>query len=222
MKLQESEPVSELVTAPRLSAALGLVDTHHAGDSGALGMDGHAESASVIWRESIRRRLLGVADVAAACLALVTVLGVTPSNGLLALPIGMVVILGLFKVGGLYDRDDLRVVHSTLDETPTLVQLTGLFALGVGTTISMLASHELQAVQITILWIVSFAAIFAARTLARAVAGRAAPNERCLVIGETERVDRVRQKLAASSARAKVVAALPLLTSDVEDGDWLA
>ncbi|MGA9859846.1 MAG: exopolysaccharide biosynthesis polyprenyl glycosylphosphotransferase [Solirubrobacteraceae bacterium] len=41
-------------------------------------------------------------------------------------------------------------------------------------------------------------------------------------MGETERVDRVRQKLAASSARAKVVAALPLLTSDVEDGDWLA
>ena len=37
----------------------------------------------------------------------------------------------LFKIAGLYDRDELRLVHSTLDEVPLLLQLTGLFALCV-------------------------------------------------------------------------------------------
>ena len=43
---------------------------------------------------------------------------------------GIAVLLFLFKVSGLYDRDELRLVHSTLDEAPLLVQVTGLFALG--------------------------------------------------------------------------------------------
>jgi exopolysaccharide biosynthesis polyprenyl glycosylphosphotransferase len=223
IELPESEPVSELTTAPRLSAAIDRADWSPAGDAGAMAMDGHAESASLVWRESIRRRLLGIADVVAASLALLVVLGgLHVSTGLLTLPIGSVLVLGLFKVGGLYDHDDLRVVHSTLDETPTLVQLTGLFALGVGITISILPSHELRAGQLAVLWMISFVAIFGGRMLARAIAGRAAPAERCLVIGESELVDRVRQKLTASRARAHVVAALPMLTQDVEDRDWMA
>jgi hypothetical protein len=36
-----------------------------------------------------------------------------------------------FKIAGLYDRDDLRLVHSTLDEVPRAHALTALFALGV-------------------------------------------------------------------------------------------
>ena len=223
VKLQESEPVSEPIAAPRLLTALGPVDRLSAGESATIAMDGHAEPASLIWREAIRRRLLGISDMAAVSVALLAVLGgVHPRFGLLTLPIGIVLVLVLFKVGGLYDRDDLRVVQSTLDEAPTLVQLTGLFALGVGITISMLPSHEVRAQQIALLWAISFAAIFGGRMIARAAAGRAAPAERCLVIGEPERADRVRQKLAASRARAEVVAALPIHPHDIEDRDWMA
>jgi len=222
IKLQESDAVSELAVVPRL-AALERTDDLVASGDGAMAMDGHAESAALVWRESIRRRLLGIADVIAASAALVVVLGGLGARyGLLTLPIAIALVLGLFKVAGLYDRDDLRVVHSTLDETPTLVQLTGLFALGVGITISMLPSHELAAGQIAVLWVISFAAIFTGRMLARAVASRTAPAERCLVIGDRDRVDRVRQKLSASQTRAHVVAALPMLDQDVEDNDWMA
>jgi exopolysaccharide biosynthesis polyprenyl glycosylphosphotransferase len=217
VKLQESEPVP----APRLLTVIDGVDPLVVGDAGA--MDGHAESASLVWREAIGRRLLGIADVAAVSMALLVVLGgVHLRYGLLTLPIGIVLALVLFKVGGLYDRDDLRVVHSTLDETPTLVQLTGLYALGVGISISMLPSHEIRAGQIALLWVISFAAVFGGRMIARAAAGRAAPPERCLVIGDTDRADRVRQKLATSRARADVVAALPLLAQDIDDRDWMA
>ena len=44
---------------------------------------------------------------------------------------GMPLVVLLFKVAGLYDRDQLRIVRSTLDEAPALAQLTGLYALTV-------------------------------------------------------------------------------------------
>jgi exopolysaccharide biosynthesis polyprenyl glycosylphosphotransferase len=86
----------------------------------------------------------------------------------------------------------------------------------------MLPSHEIRAGQIALLWVISFAAVFGGRMIARAAAGRAAPAERCLVIGDADRADRVRQKLATSRARADVVAALPLLGHEIDDRDWMA
>ena len=65
-------------------------------------------------------------------------------------------------------------------------------------------------------------AILLGRLVARAVAGRTAPLERCLVIGEAAQVNRIREKLASSQARASVVASLPLAGEDVEGGDRAA
>ena len=74
--------------------------------------------------------MLGLADVLAAALALVVFVDLlgddrTALAALLSTPLVVV----LFKIAGLYDRDELRIVHSTLDEAPLLLQLTGLFAL---------------------------------------------------------------------------------------------
>jgi exopolysaccharide biosynthesis polyprenyl glycosylphosphotransferase len=178
-------------------------------------------SASLVWREALHRRLLGLADITSTGLALFFVLRRfdQPDPALVAAG-GAGLILLLFKVAGLYDRDDLRLVHSTLDEVPTLVQLTGLFALVLASLHTVVFSGGLVADQIATLWIVAFAAILGGRVLARALAGRTSPIERCLVIGEVERVERVREKLAASRARALVVASLPLAGEEVEDGDW--
>jgi exopolysaccharide biosynthesis polyprenyl glycosylphosphotransferase len=68
----------------------------------------------------------------------------------------------------------------------------------------------------------SFGAIVIGRLVARGVAGRTAPLERCLVIGEPAQVDRIREKLASSQARANVVASLPLADEDVEGRDRAA
>ena len=114
----------------------------------------------------------------------------------------------------MYDRDDLRLVHSTLDEMPALAQLTGLFALGVAILQSIVLGGGLSAGRIAALWIASFCTIVCGRMLARAVAGRTSPLERCLVIGEAAQADRIRDKLASSRARAEVVASLPLASED--------
>jgi hypothetical protein len=73
-----------------------------------------------------------VSDVLAATLALVLVLTLLGNDQVgLATLAGMPLVVVLFKIAGLYDRDQLRLVHSTLDEAPLLVQLTGLYALSV-------------------------------------------------------------------------------------------
>ena len=170
-----------------------------------------------LWRrEALHRRLLGVADVAAAALALLVVLNLLGDDhtALVAL-LGTPLVVVLFKIAGLYDRDELRLVHSTLDEAPLLLQLTGLYALCVTILEPILVRGNLGEGQIAALWLVSFAAILGGRTLARWLAGRVAPTERCLVIGEPELAERVRERLASSHARAAVVASLPMGREDI-------
>jgi exopolysaccharide biosynthesis polyprenyl glycosylphosphotransferase len=171
-----------------------------------------------LWRrEALHRRMLGLADVLAAALALVVFVDLlgddhTAVAALVSTPFVVV----LFKVAGLYDRDELRIVHSTLDEAPLLLQLTGLFALTVTMLESVLVQGTLGGAQIAGLWLGAFAAVLGARVLARWMAGRISPVERCLVIGEPELTERVVDKLRSSRAHATVVASLPLTDHDLE------
>ncbi|MFL5862887.1 MAG: exopolysaccharide biosynthesis polyprenyl glycosylphosphotransferase [Solirubrobacteraceae bacterium] len=166
--------------------------------------------------------MLALGDVAAASLALVVLLNVFDQRRVAALAIvGIVLLLFLFKVAGLYDRDALRLVHSTLDEVPLLAQLTGLFALGVAILQSIVLAGSLSADKVAALWIASLCTIVCARIIARSVAGRMSPTERCLVIGEAVQVKRIRDKLAASQARAEVIAALPLAGEHVTAAEWV-
>jgi exopolysaccharide biosynthesis polyprenyl glycosylphosphotransferase len=123
----------------------------------------------------------------------------------------------VFKLAGLYDRDALRLVHSTLDEAPLLLQLTGLYVLSVTILQSAVLDADLGGDQILGLWAASFTAIVGARMIARWLGGRATPLERCLVIGERQRAERIREKLATSAARAVVIATFPLEGGDDTD-----
>jgi exopolysaccharide biosynthesis polyprenyl glycosylphosphotransferase len=172
---------------------------------------------SLLRREALTRRLLGTADVVAAGLALWFVLNVLGADQPAALILaGMPLLVALFKIAGLYDRDRLRIVHSSLDEAPTLVQLTGLYALSVTILQPLVIEGRLGAGQIAALWLTTFAAIMGGRVVARWLSGHLSPPERCLVIGEPRLADRVRAKLASSGARASVVATLPLEGDEVE------
>ena len=179
-------------------------------------------SAGLLSREALRRRLLGVADVTSAALAAGLVLGAFGQRrAALSAVVGAALVLFVFKLAGLYDRDDVRLVHSTLDDIPQLAQLTGLFALGVAILQNFVLGRSVSAEQIAALWVVSFGTIVVARILARALAARSLPPERCLVIGERSRTQRIREKLASSQARAEVIAALPLEGGDIDEIDWV-
>src|SRR5215212_3558861 len=167
-------------------------------------------------REALQRRLLAAGDVLAATLALWLVLtlpGTGDQPALLVLA-GMPLVVLVFKLAGLYDRDPLRISHSTLDEAPMLLQLTGLYVLSVTILQSALVEGTLGGDQILALWFASFAAVVALRVVARWLGSRAVPAERCLIIGEPQRADRIRQKIASSGARTTVVATFGLEGED--------
>jgi exopolysaccharide biosynthesis polyprenyl glycosylphosphotransferase len=129
---------------------------------------------------------------------------------------GTPVIILLFKVAGLYDREQLRVLRSTLDEAPVLVQVTGLYALALAILQPFIVDGHLSGEQIAALWVTSFLAIMGARLVARWLAGRASAPERCLVIGDPRLAARISEKLVSSRARAVVAASLPLKTDELD------
>ena len=175
-----------------------------------------ASWSSVPRRETLQRPLLAAADMLAVAAIVVLSLNVDAPRRLALVAAALPLVIVPFKVAGLYDRDGLRVGRSTLDEAPALMQLTALFALGV-TILKLLLEHgTLQGDRVAELWLGAFVATFVGRSLARWVVGHVSPPERCLVIGEFERAQRVRDRLATSTARATVVASLPLDQQDID------
>src|SRR4051794_8771425 len=69
--------------------------------------------------QALHRRCLGTADVLASTVALSLILvvsgGARPGAIVLA---GMPLVVLLFKVAGLYDRDQMRLWRATLDDVP--------------------------------------------------------------------------------------------------------
>src|SRR4051812_10754517 len=172
----------------------------------------------VAYREALHRRLLSAADVLAAATGLIlglTVVGGTQVGPALA---GVPLVVLLFKVAGLYDRDQMRLMRSTLDEAPILAQLTGLYALFVAILAPALTGGAVTAGQIATLWVAGFTATAGGRVIARWIAGRVSAVERCLLIGDAGRAEQVREKIRTSQARAAVVATLPLSGGQV--GRW--
>ena len=168
-------------------------------------------------REAIQRRLLAAGDVIAATLALWLVLtlpGTGDQPALLVLA-GMPLVVLVFKIAGLYDRDPLRISHSTLDEAPMLLQLTGLYVLSV--TILQSAARRRDARRRP-----------DPRPLGRELRrGRGPARRRPLAAARApcppsaasssasrQRADRIREKLASSGARATVVATFGLEGED--------
>jgi exopolysaccharide biosynthesis polyprenyl glycosylphosphotransferase len=171
---------------------------------------------ALLRREALQRRLLAFADLlgATAALWLAVSLAGNGDRPALVLLAAMPLVVVLFKIAGLYDRDQMRLVHSTLDEVPLLLQLTGLYVLMLTIAQSALVSGYLGGDQIGALWLGTFAAVVAGRMAARWIGGQATPVERCLVIGEPLRAQEIRGKLGSSGARASVVATFPLESNE--------
>jgi exopolysaccharide biosynthesis polyprenyl glycosylphosphotransferase len=168
-------------------------------------------------RESLRRRMLGASDMLAATLALAIISTfVNPADAGLATVAGMALIVVPFKLAGLYDRDQLRMVHSTLDEVPLLLQLTGVFALLITILQPLLLGGSFGSAEIGALWAATFASVVLFRMLTRSLADRVGSGDRCLVIGKLEHAERIREKLHSSRSRATVVATLPLADEEID------
>jgi exopolysaccharide biosynthesis polyprenyl glycosylphosphotransferase len=160
-------------------------------------------------REGLYRRTLACADALVAVLLVVAVLplmidGAPSALALLVVPFMVL----LHKAVGLYERDELVLKKTTLDEAPALVQLSALHTLVLWLVLDGFADAELQAVHAVVLWGTTVALLLCGRVAARWLARRMSATERCLVVGEHASIVAIRDKLSAGRVNAEVVASL--------------
>jgi exopolysaccharide biosynthesis polyprenyl glycosylphosphotransferase len=163
-------------------------------------------------REAIFRRSLALADAVAVAIVLVAgtiVLG----DDSVTLPIvgAFFLLILLMKLVGLYDRDPQLLHKSTLDEVPALFEVATLSALLVWLCGDFLVSGDLGRRQVLGMWAMLFGLLIIGRAVARVLARRITPPERCLLLGDADAAEALGSKLEiARSVRAELVARLPL------------
>jgi exopolysaccharide biosynthesis polyprenyl glycosylphosphotransferase len=156
-------------------------------------------------RDHRYRHLLGLTDALACSAALALCVGAHRIS--IAVVLALPVMIVISKLLGLYDRDELVLHKSTLDEAPTLFQVATLFTLIVWLAEAPLQVGELGNGQVAALWGSLFALLVAGRIAARGLARTTTPPERCLLLGDPAACRRVRAKIGeSSSVNAEVVA----------------
>lgn len=140
----------------------------------------------VLARERTYRILLSLADAVAmaAALVLTVALGPNRANASVLLAIPLVVVVA--KLRGLYDRDDLVIFKSTLDELPRLLGVAAVVTVSLDLVAGLLVGHGGSFGLIFSLLLCAFASLgmLITRSKARYLARRISPDERCLIIGE--------------------------------------
>jgi exopolysaccharide biosynthesis polyprenyl glycosylphosphotransferase len=165
---------------------------------------------SVYRRDRFYRRGLALADVTVAgavAAGFALTRATSSSAAIIVLAVPLIVLLG--KLAGLYDRDEIVLSKTTLDEGPALFQISGVFALVVGLFYEPMSSHSLTLV--AVLWTGTCVALLCARAAARGMVRLWSPAERCLLIGAPMSLERLREKIiAARGVKADVVAQIAL------------
>ncbi len=170
--------------------------------------------AANLSRDALFRRSLLAADIVAIVGAFVLLAEISSRSlqltwvsvcGLLALLVGA-------KIFGLYDRDEVLLHKTTLDEAPKLFHVATLGALVAWLAGGLVVGGStLDRREALLLWLVLTFLLILARATARALALRVVPAERCLFIGDQALARTVRAKLAGhSGVKAELVAHLDL------------
>jgi exopolysaccharide biosynthesis polyprenyl glycosylphosphotransferase len=172
---------------------------------------------ATLQRGTIKRAALVLVDVACAALTLLVIRRAFGYAHIAPAFVGSLLVVVLCKLAGLYDDDELRLTSPTIDEIPTLLKLSGLFALGITIATPIVTGGELHGAEVAAVWITLFASLTCGRTFARWFAERVSPVERCLVVGDRGQAGRIRERLDAQRARAVVVGALPISGRDLAE-----
>ena len=169
--------------------------------------DAEAGPRATMLRETRYRRFLALADVLAASLALVASVMVLGDDRLTLVSVAAlpIVVVGS-KLMGLYDRDEVVLRKTTLDEAPKLFQLATLYALSIWLFEGALVVGGLGRQQVLGLWAILFLAFIVTRAGARVAARTVSPPERCLILGDAAVAARVEEKLAEEGGLKTVVA----------------
>ena len=117
------------------------------------------------------------------------------------------IVVVMSKIIGLYDRDELLLRKTTLEEAPVLFQLATLYAVGVALLAAIVVDGTIGSRQLVALWALLFLLALLGRAAARATVDRVVPAERCLLVGNAPtRTQSLRDFRGAASMRRSWVA----------------
>jgi exopolysaccharide biosynthesis polyprenyl glycosylphosphotransferase len=172
---------------------------------------------TVLHRDSRVRRFLATGDLLAAVLALgatIAVSGHKPTPAVLAAPFFVVIFC---KLGRLYDRDEVVIRKSTLDQAPDLVEAATIYTLIVWLASDMFVSGGMGKGEVAAMWGLLIVALIGFRFIARRIAARSTAPERLLVLGAAEAAERLRRRIeSAHSIHAVLVGRVALDRDDRE------
>ncbi len=149
-------------------------------------------------REQAYRRALGIADGASALatsLIIAAVWGEPIQWLFLLVPFAAIVIS---KIQGLYDRDDMVIRKSTLQEWRALLRANALTAIALYVVWwSLTDDPSKHGIRVFALMVGTlFAVSLPARALARKIASNLTTDERCLIVGAPGQCARLERHLA--------------------------
>ena len=162
-----------------------------------------ASDRVVLRRDAVFRRSLATVDMLAVATAMVVALGVVGGgdvqiNPVAALLLPLVVLY--CKAAGLYDRDQHLLRKTTVDETPSVLHISVLFAVGVWLGQGFFVEGVLNRAEVLTLGLVTFVLMLLGRAAARTLALTLSPPERCVVLGNAGAAARIESKLGGASA----------------------
>jgi exopolysaccharide biosynthesis polyprenyl glycosylphosphotransferase len=172
-----------------------------------------SRSRDAVWqRERVFRRALICADVFAGLLVVglaSRVFGAT-GPGWTALAI-LPLVVTINATSGLYNRDELLLRKSTLDEAPAVFQAATLTTVVAYLLDSALLELPIGARLFAFMWLTLAFTVITCRVAARAIARQATVPERCVLIGDAAVALRLKAKLAESpNVKATLVGRIPL------------
>jgi exopolysaccharide biosynthesis polyprenyl glycosylphosphotransferase len=194
----------ELVWTPEVAQAAGRT---FRGRFGRLPQGSPDDVAAAVAKMTVRdrryRRALALADVASVWLTLVAAELLMGSLWLLtALLLAPAAYVAAGKLLGLYDRDDVLLRKTTLDEAPGVFQAATLIAVGLWLS-GILPADRLEFVFIAGLL---FAATIGLRAAARSLVPRFVAEERCVFVGDNREYAGLAAKLESRATKARLVA----------------
>lgn len=156
------------------------------------------------------RRMLALADAIALLIALTAAIALSSDSDLTPWPLAAFpLMLVLFKVYGLYDRDSERIGYSTVDDLPRLLHATVIGGLLLWLYSRYTPMHQLAFLQVLVFGLGTFGSAAALRWATRLAARWLIGPERALLIGTGPTAVAFARKLEAHPEyRVDVVGAL--------------
>ena len=170
-------------------------------------------------RDAVFRRMLSLADITGACVALMFTVavvgnGAPPLRAVAVLLAPLVVLVS--KTIGLYDRDQHTLRKTTIDEAPSILHMSVFFALVVWLLEAVLFHGWLSRPQVFALVVDTFVLVAVGRAVVRVIALAITPVERCLILGNEVDAQRTAAKLASSAGvKATILGRVALHAGDI-------